>query len=143
MLGGGSVFSTFKPILILSLISLLVATSCGLASLSDSTVSVQTEEAEMQNVFQIYNTTELASYDSNLRIGVGNFWKEEYITQEGETEKGNTVGLWVSVLDNTISSQYYRAHVNQEIVFGQYKITVLEIGQEDNRLFVRLAINSE
>ncbi|HDQ73170.1 MAG TPA: hypothetical protein ENN19_13920 [Chloroflexi bacterium] len=95
----------------------------------------------MENTYLISSATEMA-YDSNLRIGAGNFWQEEYVDEEGVKQRGVTAGLWLMVLDGSSQDQHVRVHVGQGVVFDEYVIKIVEIGQGTRAPFVRVAIDN-
>lgn len=94
----------------------------------------------MEDTYLISSNTQLR-YDDNLRIGTGNFWQEEFTNAEGETQQGITAGLWLAAIDKSLPNQHVRVYAGQEVLYGKYKIEVVEIGQGRKAPFVRVAIS--
>lgn len=120
--------------------TVLLAATLLLSLIACSQLRPTPQEEDMENTYGISDATQLNYYDGNLSIGVGNFWREEYVDEQGVTRSGPTAGLWITVRDDPSQSGHVRVHVGQELTVGRYSIRVVEIGHEDGTAFVRLAI---
>lgn len=117
----------------------LLATTALLSLVACSQPTPTPQEEDMENVYGISAGTQFF-YDDNLSIGAGNFWREEYVDEQGVTRTGPTAGLWISVRDDPSQSGHVRVHVGQVLTVGRYTIRVVEIGNAGGDAFVRLAI---
>ena len=59
----------------------------------------------------------------NIRIGVGNFNRRDYVDDAGKTVSGETCGLWISVRDRPDLAETVSVHVGQIIAVENYNIT--------------------
>lgn len=98
------------------------------------------DRQEMEGTFTVAANAKLR-YDGNLEIGVGSFWIEEYIDDQGEAHRGITAGLWLLTLDGTQENQYRRIGRGQALVYGQYLIRAIEVDSSDQVPSVRLEIS--
>jgi hypothetical protein len=81
----------------------------------------------------IYDTTQ-SQFGSDLRVGTGNIWEEEYIDEDGTSTTGLTAGLWFFVRDHPELDQHIRVHRGQRIKIADYQIAVIEVEQDGVRI---------
>ncbi len=121
------------------LLSFLVVTliSCG----PNTATRKISEEESMENVSTIYANC-VWGVDGNLDIAAGNFM---YVDASGDKQRELVAALWFVLHDGPEpkDKQSFQVHTGQEVIFGQYKVKVVEIGVDDKMgPFVRLALNS-
>ena len=67
------------------------------------------------------------SWHNHLQIGAANFWRDEYVDEDGVTRRGPTAMLALWIFGEDQPSERTRVHVGQELVFRDYRIRVVEI----------------
>jgi hypothetical protein len=85
----------------------------------------------------IQNTAQ-AQFGDNLRVGAGNIWEADYVDDAGVPRKGLTGGLWFFLRDQPELDHHVRVYPDQRIVFGGYRIRVLNVAPEGISLTVAL-----
>jgi hypothetical protein len=120
--------------LILTIAVFLLLTGC--SSNGDQST---TEDAVMaENEFKLKSNTQMEYED--LRIGAGNFRKEECTDQQGSKSKCLTAGLWIYYRNDSNLDQQVRVQPGQVITVGVYQIQINDVVDDSNTSFVRLAI---
>lgn len=95
----------------------------------------------MDNAYDIVANT-VTTYEGTLRMGAANFWRDEYTDEEGEITRGPTALLSLWVLGEESSFEQVRVHAGQVVIYRDYRIEVLEFGQDRGAPFVRVAISA-
>ena len=72
-------------------------------------------------VYRVKSNTQMQH--ENIRIGVGNFNRRDYVDDAGKTVSGETCGLWISVRDRPDLAETVSVHVGQIIAVENYNIT--------------------
>jgi hypothetical protein len=127
---------TFKgaPLYLAGIVLLAVCSACTLPEVGPES---PTEVYEVVGqVYSVYDTTQL--HVDTLHIGVGNFARQEYVNDEGETVRGPTVGLWILV--DGAPQQTARGHVGQVLIVEGYRIQVVDIDSDNWGAYVELDI---
>ncbi len=91
-----------------------------------------------ENTFQIYSNTQI-TYD-DLKVGAGNFRKENFVTAAGETKNDITAGLWIFHRTDNRLNKTIQVHTTEELIVGNYKLNVLKIATDEKGSFVVVEI---
>lgn len=88
--------------------------------------AVQTQaDSRSGDVLTIATNTQATLGD--VRIGVGDIWKESYKDEAGAQKKGLTAALWIYVLHDTSKDAKLRVHPGQKFTGGKQGFEVLAV----------------
>jgi hypothetical protein len=121
-------------------ILLLLQLACQVAILGTRETLEPVEIPEEATVERISENHVIRYDKDSFRMSSGNFMREEeYVDEQGVSRRGPTALLrWWEPGE---PHEEDRVHVGQEIVFKQYRILVVEIGQDDYSKYVKVAIS--
>jgi hypothetical protein len=97
------------------------------------------EEEPMDDTY-IIPSNGVTTPDGILQIGASNFWKDEYVDEQGETRRGLTAMLTLWLLDLPDPSDQVRVHRGQVLEFQGYQIEVVDIGRGRRSPLVRVVV---
>lgn len=105
---------------VLMIVSGLIMTSCVRSTPAPTPAPTPTPEGR---IIKIASTTAY-SFGEDLRIGVANIGKSDYVDNNGVKHHSMTAGLWLNLPREKMSETIY---TGQSLKFGEYVIHVEEI----------------
>lgn len=92
------------------------------------------ENEEYQFLTHEYIVENTQGEVEKLRIGVGNIWEEEYTSDEGESKKEMTAGLWVFYRNQKSLDKQITVYIGKSFDVGEYRIKVINIKEGSGSL---------
>lgn len=127
-----------RPVVCLALAGCMVF----LAACRPDQIEERTEERKMEERVHEMASNTAGGHEGQFYMGCGNFWRDEYVDEHGETVRGVTAGLWLWLAGSTEEDRHVRVHPGQEVDYHGHRIRVIDIACEEGEWFVRLGVSA-
>ncbi len=111
----------------------LLAAACTRAQVSSGVEASDSSQPGIAVATITKNTQ--GTYD-DVRIGAGNFREEAYTDERGQSARGFTAGLWISVRDDASQDRAIRVHRRQRFVAGNKSFEVRAVREREVELAI-------
>ncbi len=112
---------------------------CFFVFVSCNTVEGKPKNRASTETISFISKNTQGTFFNDLKIGVGNFWEEEYTDDNGKTQKGITCGLWFFVKRDSSQNKHVRVYPGKKVFLDDYYlIEVIDMDKKRVGLKIRL-----
>lgn len=113
-----------------------------LAGCSSNGDQSTTEDAIMADNEFILKSNRQMQYE-DLRIGAGNFRKEDCADPQSAKTKCLSAGLWIYYRNDSSLDQQVRVQTGQSIMVGVYQLQIIDVFEDLKTSYVKLTVTKQ
>jgi hypothetical protein len=113
-----------------SILLMIFASACRMNDTGQNQKTFQPKEGSTTEELIMISGHAGTFKDRILRIGTGGYKWQEYTDRHGTTRKGWVAGLSLWTMDDSIPRQNFVIHEGQEILYGKYRVKVIQIDKK-------------